>query len=71
MGSDFWRAAWPAFAVIGGAAAAWWLFRFFLQRPCWSCHTPVLPSAKKTHMLGFLPIIRCDRCSSWRGYILR
>ncbi|MCU1330726.1 MAG: hypothetical protein JWN34_6096 [Bryobacterales bacterium] len=71
MSSDFLRAAWPAIAAIVGAFAAWWLFRFLFMRTCWSCQTPVLPSEKRVFMLGFLPIIRCDRCGSWRGYILR
>ncbi len=37
----------------------------------WACRTPLLPNRKRRLLLGFLPVTRCDRCGSWRGYILR
>jgi len=71
MGSDFWQAAWPAFAAIGAAFVLYWIWRMLLTRSCWRCNTPVLPAKRQTLLLGFLPMVRCGRCGAWRGYILR
>jgi hypothetical protein len=71
MGSDFWQAAWPAFAVIAAVYAVWWIIKIFFTRACWRCVTPVLPSKRRTLLLGFLPLVKCGRCGAWRGYILK
>ncbi|HXJ42637.1 MAG TPA: hypothetical protein VNH18_25375 [Bryobacteraceae bacterium] len=69
--SDFWRAAWPAAAALGGAFCLFWFYKIVLTRPCWRCNTPVIPRKRHGRMLGFLPLVKCDRCGAWRGYIFR
>ncbi len=71
MGSDIWQAAWPAVVAIIGAYALYWLYKLLLTRSCWRCQTPVLPRKRQSLLLGFLPMVKCDRCGAWRGYILR
>jgi hypothetical protein len=69
--SDFIRAAWP---VVAGLAIGFLLYSFqkvFLSRSCWRCRTPLLPNRERKLLLGFLPMTPCDRCSAWRGYVLR
>lgn len=66
---DLWKAGWPALAAILAITALYWSGKIMLSRPCWRCNTPVLPAKRKSRLFGFLPIVKCDRCGAWRGYI--
>ena len=68
---DIWRAGWPALVAILAATALYWVGKIIFSRGCWRCQTPVLPAKRRSKMLGFLPLVRCDRCGAWRGYIFR
>jgi hypothetical protein len=69
--SDFWHAAWPAAAALVAAFVLYWAWRILLTRPCWRCNTPVMPRKRNGRLFGFLPMVKCDRCGAWRGYILK
>ena len=69
--SDFVRAAWPVAAGLVSVTLIYAFCRLMLNRSCWRCRTPLLPNRRRKLLLGFLPLTPCDRCGSWRGYLLR